>query len=205
MKNAAVIESTANRRVLLSLLVSVVLALFVGGCQSRSPAPGRGASDEADAEVAVRTQLAQRRTIAQVVQGLGSCEALLNATATLAPAVEGRVLEILAKHGDAVKAGQPIVQLDPRVAEANFSEKKLTREGLEASLRLLEGVAPPRRTEGPATGDRRREGRRGKGRVDRAAAAALAPAKGNPRATDVRGEVGLEPGPRPAGEGGNGA
>ena len=51
--------------------------------------------------------------------------------------------KILAKPGQTVKAGEPIVQLDATVAEANYQEKKITRQGLEASLRLLEGIASP--------------------------------------------------------------
>ncbi len=125
--------------------VAALLLFAPAGCRrATADAEAGRESDKADkAIVTVRVEPAQRRTIAQVVQGLGSCEALLNATATLAPAVEGRVLEILARQGDTVKAGQPIVQLDARVADANFSEKKLTREGLEASLRLLKALPRP--------------------------------------------------------------
>ncbi|HKM48766.1 MAG TPA: hypothetical protein VJX69_14335, partial [Terriglobales bacterium] len=47
------------------------------------------------------------------------------------------------KPGQALKAGQPIVRLDARVADANFREKKITREGLEASLRLLKALPRP--------------------------------------------------------------
>jgi membrane fusion protein (multidrug efflux system) len=123
-------------------ILASLLLLGLCGCRhdAAQAETGKEAEGADEAAVTVPVEPAQRRAIAQVVQGLGSCEALLNATATLAPAVEGRVLEILAKQGDAVKAGQPVVQLDARVAEANFSEKKLTREGLEASLRLLKAL-----------------------------------------------------------------
>ncbi len=81
--------------------------------------------------------------MSQIIVGLGSCEPLLNKTATLTPVAEGRVVEILVKPGQRVKAKQPIVQLDKRVAEANFNEKKTTREGLEATLRLLKALPRP--------------------------------------------------------------
>ena len=122
---------------LLMLLPSILMAVFVCGCRAGAAAPKEEDAEKEQEAIVVRTQPAQRRTIAQVVQGLGSCEALLQKTATLSPAVEGQVREILAKPGDAVKAGQPIVQFDTRIAEANFNEKKATRDGLEASLRLL--------------------------------------------------------------------
>ncbi len=82
--------------------------------------------------VSVRTAPAQLRTIAETVNGLGTCEGLLDKAAVIAPAIEGQVLKILIKHGDAVKAGEPIIQLDPKLAEANLQEKISTRDGLKA-------------------------------------------------------------------------
>jgi RND family efflux transporter MFP subunit len=123
------------------LLCSLLAA--AGGCRARA----HGASDEETKKpsepVPVRVQPAELRTMAQVIVGLGACEPLLTKTAALAPAIEGRVLEILAKPGQEVKAGQPVVQLDARVADANLKEKKVTREGLEASLRLLKALPRP--------------------------------------------------------------
>jgi RND family efflux transporter MFP subunit len=107
---------------------------------------GQAATDEekkAYAPVPVHVVPAELRTMTQVVVGLGSCEPLLNKTATLTPVIEGRVMAILARPGQPVKGGQAIVQLDNRVAEANYKEKKTTREGLEATLRLLRVLPRP--------------------------------------------------------------
>jgi RND family efflux transporter MFP subunit len=117
-----------------------MMPVLFAGCGHRA--------DEESTEAArlpVRTMPAQRMTIGEAVTGLGTCEALLDRTAVLAPAVEGRVLEILVKHGDAVKAGQPIVRLDPTLADANLEEKTSIHDGLKATLRLLK--SPPRPAE----------------------------------------------------------
>ncbi len=114
-----------------------------GGCGARSHAAGDAEAKKPSDPIAVRMQPAELRTMAQVIVGLGTCEAAIHRNATLAPAVEGRVQEILCKPGQELKAGQPIVRLDARVAEASFREKKITREGLEASLRLLKALPRP--------------------------------------------------------------
>ena len=59
---------------------------------------GSHAASDDDAEppsdpIPVVTQAAELRTMSQVIVGLGTCEAPLNKTAALAPAVEGRVVE----------------------------------------------------------------------------------------------------------------
>jgi RND family efflux transporter MFP subunit len=125
------------------LLIYCILLAMASGCRGGAHTSGEEDREAALEPVPVRVTPAQLRSMAQVIVGLGSCEPLLNKTATLTPVVEGRVLEILAKPGERVKAYQPIVQLDKRVAEANLKEKKTTREGLEASLRLLKALPRP--------------------------------------------------------------
>jgi multidrug efflux pump subunit AcrA (membrane-fusion protein) len=125
-----------------SVFAVAMMLVLVAGCGRRDgQATSNAGEDSAEGRaVSVRTAPAQRRTIAETISGLGTCEALLDKTAVIAPAIEGQVLEILIKHGDAVKAGQPIVQLDPRYAEANLREKISTRDGLRATLRLLQSL-----------------------------------------------------------------
>jgi multidrug efflux pump subunit AcrA (membrane-fusion protein) len=98
---------------LTALLFLGSLAVAMSGCH-RS---GQAATDEekkAYAPVPVHVVPAELRTMTQVVVGLGSCEPLLNKTATLTPVIEGRVMAILARPGKPVKGGQAIVQLDNR-------------------------------------------------------------------------------------------
>lgn len=128
-----------------SFLAIVAMLVLIAGCGRRdAQATSAEEKDAAEARaMSVRTEPAQLRTIAETINGLGTCEALLDKTAVLAPAIEGKVQKILIKPGEQVKAGQPIVQLDTQLAQANLEEKVSTRDGLKASLRLLKSLPRP--------------------------------------------------------------
>lgn len=115
--------------------------LSLAGC-SHLQADSQGDSAEKAEGPALRVRVApaQRRLMVERVAGLGRCEALPGKTAALTAAVEGQVAEILVQQGATVKSGQPIVRLDTRAAEANLNEKVATRDGFEASLRLLKAL-----------------------------------------------------------------
>jgi len=95
---------------------------------------------EAEAVVTVRVEPARVGTVTETAEGLGRCEALPDQIATLTPAVEGHVEALLVKQGDSVSKGQPIVELDKSVADADLAEKSATRDGLRASLVLLKSL-----------------------------------------------------------------
>jgi RND family efflux transporter MFP subunit len=81
--------------------------------------------------------------LTETVDALGRSEALPDHIATLTPAVEGHVHDLLVAQGDAVKKGQPIVEFDKAVAQADLAEKTATRDGLKASLVLLKSLPRP--------------------------------------------------------------
>lgn len=120
----------------------VPLLLVTAGCGSH--AVENPTDDEnqtkGEAHVTVRTELARTRSLTEAVEGLGRCEALPDRIATLTPAIEGHVDELLVAQGDVVKKGQPIVELDKAVARADLAEKTATRDGLKASLALLKSL-----------------------------------------------------------------
>ena len=99
--------------------------------------------DPSEATVTVRTQPARKGKLAETIEGLGRTEAIPDHLATLTPAVEGHVEAILVEQGQAVKKGQPIVELDKSVAMADLAEKEATRDGLKASLTLLKSLPRP--------------------------------------------------------------
>src|SRR4029079_15340952 len=74
---------------------------------------------------------------------LGKCEALPQRQAVITPTVEGQVAAILVEQGAAVKAGQPILQLDTTLVTADIAEKEAARDSLEATLRLAVSLPRP--------------------------------------------------------------
>ena len=124
---------------------ALLLAGFSGcGAKSDSAAKEAGPEPEAaEAVVSVKTEPARKGKLEETIEGLGRTEAIPDHLATLTPAVEGHVHELLVNQGDVVKKGQPIVGLDKAVASADLAEKEATRDGLKASLTLLKSLPRP--------------------------------------------------------------
>src|SRR5438309_11335207 len=110
-------------------IILVLTAVAGCGAHEDAAAPEGGQAAKGEAHVTVRTEPARLGTLAETIEGLGRCEALPDHIATLTPAVEGHVHELLVAQGEAVKKGQPIVELDKLVAQADLAEKTGTRDG----------------------------------------------------------------------------
>ncbi len=125
----------------------LALPLLIGcaGCESHSETvkADEESAEEGEAAVTVRVVPARFERSARTIEGLGRCEALPDHIAPLTPAVEGHVHALLVEQGRAVKKGQPIVELDRAVAQADLAEKTATRDGLVASLALLKSIPRP--------------------------------------------------------------
>ena len=139
----------AGRRWLWCAAIPVTAALVGCGSHGGTPAEDEKHGEASEAHVEVKTEPARLGTLSETVEGLGRCEPLPDHIATLTPAVEGHVHELLVAQGDSVKKGQPIVELDTAVAHADLEEKTATRDGLKASLVLLKSI--PRAEERRAT------------------------------------------------------
>ncbi len=121
------------------------ICVGLAGCGNKNDAAeaaNTNARPPVDEALPVLVEPAKIQTIAETVEGLGRCEALPDRIASLTPAVEGHVQDVLVKLGDHLTLGQPVVQLNKRIAQANKDEKVATRDGLKSSLALLK--APPR-------------------------------------------------------------
>lgn len=131
------------------VLAALMLLVVVAGCERSATAVSEAdAEDEAageEAAVTVQVVPAERRNIDVTVAGLGRCDALPQHLATLSAAVEGPVTRLLVEQGEHVTAGQPIVELDRTLAEADLDEKEATRDSLQAALKLLTSL--PRQRE----------------------------------------------------------
>jgi RND family efflux transporter MFP subunit len=127
-----------------SLMQGLVLVFGLAGCGGNAAEPERpGEAAKDEAHVVVRAEPARTGPVTEAVEGLGRVEALPDHLATLTPAVEGHVHALLVKQGDPVQKGQVIVELDKTVALADLAEKTATRNGLEASLKLLQSLPRP--------------------------------------------------------------
>ena len=122
-----------------------VAAILIGiaGCGRTGDPDAAADAGDPEAHVTVKVEAARLGMLSEAVEGLGRCETLSDHLATLTPAVEGRVRDLLVKQGDPVKKGQPIVELDKAVALADLAEKTATRDGLKASLALLKSLPRP--------------------------------------------------------------
>src|SRR6476646_6962822 len=132
------------RCVAVSLSAGILLSLSLfTGCERSAAvtiADEGGAAAEEEPSVVVVVQPVEKRKLGQTVTALGRCEAMPQRWALVTPVIEGRVDAILAKPGDQVAAGQPIVQLNTTLAQADVAEKLAARDSLDASLRALESL-----------------------------------------------------------------
>lgn len=123
-----------------TLCVSAHLTL--SGCgisQSLSSEVDNGAA-AGESSVILSVKSVERRSIGQSITALGRCEAVPQKQALITPVIGGQVATILAQLGDAVTSGQPIVQLDTTLAQADLAEKQAARDSLIATMRSLESL-----------------------------------------------------------------
>jgi multidrug efflux pump subunit AcrA (membrane-fusion protein) len=115
------------------------------GCSSHGGAAGSDEehAEKTEAHVTVRAEPARSGVMTVTVDALGRCDALPDRIATLTPAVEGHVHDLLVSQGEVVKKGQPIVEFNREVAEADLAEKTASRDALKASLVLLQSLPRP--------------------------------------------------------------
>jgi len=129
----------------------VLLALSLGCTGKTAPGDAEKSADppgEAKA-IAVRAQPAELRTIVETLEGLGRCEALPDGCAAVTAAVEGQVERLVVKVGQPVKRGDPIVQLDTRMARLASDKAQAVIDRLRP-LAVKGEIAPPQLAEAEA-------------------------------------------------------
>lgn len=122
---------------------SAVILVGLSGCGAEGDSAAEAEDTGAEAVVSVRAEPARVGPVTDVVEGLGRCEAIPDHIATLTPAVEGHVQELAVRQGSSVKKGQPIIELNKSVAQADLDEKTANLESLKAALALLKSLPRP--------------------------------------------------------------
>ena len=121
--HAHVSRSGAAPAALVALLMTVACngsgAARAGGGMAFPPAPVKIATVTA-------TSIPETTEYVAILRSLHST--------TIQPQIEGQITQIYVKSGDRVKAGQPLIQIDPRRQEAAVSSQEAERAAREAAV-----------------------------------------------------------------------
>jgi RND family efflux transporter MFP subunit len=111
-------------------LVSFAIASLTA-CGAKSSADNAGGAPQA---MPVQVLVASTEKIADTTEYLSILKS--RHSATINPQVEGYVTKIFVKSGDRVRAGEPLLQIDPLKQEAYVSSQDAARVAQEATVRL---------------------------------------------------------------------
>jgi len=114
---------------LLLLLVSALALACGGGSQA---APGGSGDPGGMPPSPVQTITLQPRPVPRTSEFVATVQSL--ASTTIQPQVEGFVTKIFVKSGDRVRAGQPLVQIDPDKQQASVATLVAARAAREADV-----------------------------------------------------------------------
>jgi RND family efflux transporter MFP subunit len=115
----------------MSAAALLVAAVVVSGCGKTSagdPAAGGGMQ-----AMPVQVMVAKAQKIPDATEYLSILKS--RHSATINPQVEGQITKIFVKSGDRVKAGAPLLQIDPLKQQATLSSQEASRVAQEANLR----------------------------------------------------------------------
>jgi RND family efflux transporter MFP subunit len=112
------------------LLLVLAAGVFASGCQKSAADNAPGAAMPA---TPVRIQIAASVKIPDTTEYLSMLKS--RHSANINPQVEGQITHIFVKSGDHVKAGTPLLQIDPLKQEATVNSQEASRAAQEANLR----------------------------------------------------------------------
>lgn len=116
----------------LSVLFALPLLALAAACQ-RGPAAPAGPAMQA---MPVQVHIVQAQKIFDSSEYLAILKS--RHSATINPQVEGQITRIFVKSGDRVKAGTPILQIDPVKQQATLGSQEASRAAQEANLRYAQ-------------------------------------------------------------------
>ena len=115
---------------------AIPVLLLLAGCAG-DPTGGQ-AEGEADLEpVPVQVATAERTTLRPVLDLVGTTVAIPERIANISPQIGGWVTRLEVVEGQLVKAGDLLVQLDERAAQADLDRARAVVAEKEAALKLL--------------------------------------------------------------------
>src|ERR1700694_164576 len=113
-----------------ALLLALATGVFPAGCQKSAADNAPGAAPPA---TPVRIQIAASVKIPDTTEYLSILKS--RHSANINPQVEGQLTRIFVKSGDRVRAGSPLLQIDPLKQEATVNSQEASRAAQEANLR----------------------------------------------------------------------
>src|ERR1700736_706305 len=113
-----------------ALLLALAAGALVCGCKKRAADNAPRASPPA---LPVQVQIAPAVKIPDTTEYLSILKS--RHSAAINPQVEGQITRIFVKSGDHVRAGTPLLQIDPLKQEATVNSQEASRAAQEANLR----------------------------------------------------------------------
>ena len=107
-------------------------AALLAGCGQKDSA--KGAPGMPPGGMPVQVQVVKNETIPDTTEYLSVLKS--RHSANINPQVEGQVTRIFVKSGDHVKAGQPLLEIDPLKQKATVSSQEAARAAQEANAQL---------------------------------------------------------------------
>jgi RND family efflux transporter MFP subunit len=117
-------------RILLTFVVLSVAGLMIGCSQKQA------AGNETEPGVPVKTVVIQPVAIPDASEYLATLKS--RHSTALNPQVEGQIIHIFVKSGDHVKAGSPLMEIDPLKQQATLSSQEAARAAQEANVRFAQ-------------------------------------------------------------------
>ena len=117
------------------LLLAAAVTTFTTACGQQQAAP-QAAANQAPPAAPVKTVILRSTEIPTSSEYLGTLKS--RRSIDLNPQVDGQITEIFVKSGDWVKAGAPVMQIDPLKQEATLSGQEAARAAQVANVQLAQ-------------------------------------------------------------------
>ena len=117
------------------LLSAVAVVAFATACGQQQAAP-QAAASQAPPAAPVKTIVLRSKEIPSTSEYVGTLKS--RRSIDLSPQVDGQITEIFVRSGDVVKAGAPVMQIDPLKQEATLSGQEAARAAQVANVQLAQ-------------------------------------------------------------------